>query len=491
MATSRGLIWARNLMVGAIILAFAFLFGQQGSGLAVPPVLEVDGHPITRDLFEFFRAQNEDLIRQTLGEVDQQTLDSILDNQTLGALIRRHLVAEQAMELGIWVAEPEVHAEIVSTPGFQRGGRFDRELFEQFVVRAGLENPRVYTGEVRKDLLMQKFQRAVASPVRVSRQTAKEAARREGTRIRVRQAVARPESFHEGPEPTEDEITAFAAENPDRIEALYQDQIEEFVRPEEVRARHILFSGPDANERAGEALLRIRSGASDFAQVASELSEDAATSKDGGDLGFFPRGRMLPAFEEMTFTLSPGVVSEPVETERGVHLILVEEHREGSERTLEETTAELARGLLAEERATDRAQKAAETLAARVAAEADFEGVAGELGLTLRTPPAFGWAQAGIPGLEAVPGLKAAALTLDSDHRTLPEVFEVPDGYAVVSLVEREEPTDEDLDGEVERTRERLAQELRTRVMTRWYESLRNQLQQENRILFFPLFPTG
>ncbi len=338
---------------------------------------------------------------------------------------------------------------------------------------------------------MQKFQRAVASPVRVSRQTAEEAARREGTRIRVRLAVARPESFLEGRELTEGEITAFAAENPDRIEALYQDRIEEFVRPEEVRARHILFSGPDANERAGEALLRIRSGASDFAQVASELSEDPATSEDGGDLGFFPRGRMLPAFEETSFTLSPGVVSEPVETERGVHLILVEEHREGSERTLEETTAELARGLLAEERATDRAQKAAETLAARVAAEADFEGVAGELGLTLRTPPAFGWAQAGIPGLEAVPGLKAAALTLDSDHRTLPEVFEVPDGYAVVSLVEREEPTDEDLDGEVERTRERLAQELRTRVMTRWYESLRNQLQQENRILFFPLFPTG
>jgi peptidyl-prolyl cis-trans isomerase D len=483
-------IWARNILLGLIAFAFIVLFGNPAGGPTVPPVAEVDGEPITRDLFEFFRAQNEELVRETLGNLDPQTLQNMLDSQTLGALVRRALVSEQATELGLWVSEPEIHAEIVSSEGFQRAGRFDREIFERFVVRAGLESPRVYIAEVRKDLLMQKFQRAVASPVRVSRAAAEEAARREGTRVRVRLAVARPDAFLDRVELTEEEVATFVDENGAEIETLYQERVDEFVRPEEVQARHMLFTGEDASERAQAASKRIREG-EDFATLAYELSEDAATKEEGGALGLFPRGRMLPPFEEAAFSLSPGEVSDPVETERGVHLILVEEHREGSERSLDELASELGRELLSQERAAGVARQAAETMAARIGSGADFETAAADLGLALETPPAFGWAQAGIPGLEGVTDLKAAALTLDSAHQAVPRVFELPRGFGLVSLVEREEPTPEQIEGVIEQTRERLAQELRTRVMGRWFEERRQELQDQNLILFYPLYPTG
>ena len=65
----------------------------------------------------------------------------------------------------------------------------------------------------------------------------------------------------------------------------------------------------------------------DFAELAQKYSEDAESARKGGDLGYFIRGWMVPAFEKSAFTATVGQVTEPVETEFGYHLILVEEKR--------------------------------------------------------------------------------------------------------------------------------------------------------------------
>jgi len=102
----------------------------------------------------------------------------------------------------------------------------------------------------------------------------------------------------------------------------------------EVWARHILVrpspgataAGRDSARTVVETLRsRILAGES-FEQLAIAYSMDA-TAADGGDLGFFTRGRMVPAFEEAAFSLEPGEVSEVVETEFGFHVIRVEEQR--------------------------------------------------------------------------------------------------------------------------------------------------------------------
>ena len=115
------------------------------------------------------------------------------------------------------------------------------------------------------------------------------------------------------------------------IEQYYNDHKEEL---DEVHARHILIrvQSPDSKEEArkqAQTLLDRVHGGEDFASLAKQYSHDG--SKDeGGDLGFFGRGQMVPEFEKAAFSLKPGEVSDLVETQFGFHIIKVEDRREPS-----------------------------------------------------------------------------------------------------------------------------------------------------------------
>ena len=90
---------------------------------------------------------------------------------------------------------------------------------------------------------------------------------------------------------------------------------------EQVRARHILV----ADEAAAQTVVERLAAGEDFAALATELSTDNSTKEAGGDLGFFPRGIMVPEFEAMAFSLSVGETGPPVQTQFGYHVIRVEE----------------------------------------------------------------------------------------------------------------------------------------------------------------------
>ncbi len=124
---------------------------------------------------------------------------------------------------------------------------------------------------------------------------------------------------------------------------------------EEVRARHILirFQGSkmpladgkkdlteaEALAKITELRAKIVAGA-DFAEVAKENSDDKGSGANGGDLGSFGKGQMVPEFEKEAFLLPVGQVSQPVKSPFGYHIIKVEAH---STKPFEEVKAQIAK----------------------------------------------------------------------------------------------------------------------------------------------------
>ncbi|MGE0767675.1 MAG: peptidylprolyl isomerase [Hyphomicrobiaceae bacterium] len=105
---------------------------------------------------------------------------------------------------------------------------------------------------------------------------------------------------------------------------FYDTQVAATPAQEEVRARHILVESED---KAKELYEKIAHGA-EFTQLAKQFSKDPGSKDDGGDLGYFTRGRMVPQFEEAAFKLDKGEVSLPVQSQFGWHLIKVEDKRQ-------------------------------------------------------------------------------------------------------------------------------------------------------------------
>lgn len=122
----------------------------------------------------------------------------------------------------------------------------------------------------------------------------------------------------------------------DDMKLYYKMHNDELKTPEMVRARHILVmvdksASEDAKKKAkekAESILKRAMAGEDFAKLASESSDDPGTKAKGGDLGFFPKGRMIPEFEKAVFALKPGEVSGIVESQFGFHIIKVEEKKE-------------------------------------------------------------------------------------------------------------------------------------------------------------------
>lgn len=106
--------------------------------------------------------------------------------------------------------------------------------------------------------------------------------------------------------------------------AFYDREVGASKAEEEVRARHILV---DNKDKAREIFEKLAHGA-DFAQLAKEHSKDPGSKDQGGELGFFARGQMVPQFEEAAFKLRKGEVSEPFQTQFGWHVVRVDERRQ-------------------------------------------------------------------------------------------------------------------------------------------------------------------
>jgi peptidyl-prolyl cis-trans isomerase C len=110
----------------------------------------------------------------------------------------------------------------------------------------------------------------------------------------------------------------------DEVKARYEKEIAALPKQEEVRARHILVK---TEEEAKQIITDLDAG-KDFIEIAKEKSTDP-NKTEGGDLGYFTKGRMVPEFEEAAFALEKGAYTKtPVQTQFGFHVIRLEDKRD-------------------------------------------------------------------------------------------------------------------------------------------------------------------
>ena len=139
------------------------------------------------------------------------------------------------------------------------------------------------------------------------------------------------------PAPADAQVREFYDKNPDK-----------FKQDEACRASHILFKVEESADAAtkkkvkdqAESVLKQARAGADFAQLAKKYSADGS-AQDGGDLNFFTRGQMVPAFDQAAFALKPGEISDIVTTQFGYHIIKVTERRPASTVPFEQVSARI------------------------------------------------------------------------------------------------------------------------------------------------------
>lgn len=125
------------------------------------------------------------------------------------------------------------------------------------------------------------------------------------------------------------------------LEEFYNAHAEEFNSPDQVDASHILV---EDEEKAKEIYDKIQDG-SDFAELAQEFST-CPSKENGGELGAFGKGQMVPEFEEAAFAMEVGEISKPVKTDFGYHIIKLNDHIEGKKNTLKDVISDVRREVL-------------------------------------------------------------------------------------------------------------------------------------------------
>jgi peptidyl-prolyl cis-trans isomerase C len=141
---------------------------------------------------------------------------------------------------------------------------------------------------------------------------------------------------------------------------IYDDQVKLLKPEEEVSARHILV---ETEEQAKGLKEKLDKGA-DFAQLAKENSKDPGSKDDGGNLGYFGHGQMVPQFEDIVFKLKKGEVSDPVKTQFGWHLVKLEDRR-----TKQPPAFEIVKDRIVQSLLLQKAQKTASELRANAKIE--------------------------------------------------------------------------------------------------------------------------
>lgn len=439
-----------------------------------------------RRLYNFYKQfYGDNLTRDVLNNLQ-------LEKIALNQLVQSALLVQEAEKYHLRVSADELVTMIRDIPDFQTDGLFDPEVYKTLLARARL-TPQDFETRVTEDLLTQKIEYLIKHTVQISDREVRQEYIAENEQVKVEGIWMNPVQFIEKVEMTDDEVASYyeshkeTFQTPPRLKVRYivfkpealMDEItiseednrqyyeankSEFDKGKEVNARHILLRlEEDADEETeasikelGEEILLLAKDGTDFSFLAETYSDDPGSAENGGDLGFFSKGMMVPEFETAAFALEPGQVSDLVKTQFGYHIIKVEEVREEADpyakaKPIIEDRLKLEQAkMLAAARAEDAYE---EVLSIR-----NFEQIAEKNDLQVAVSRFFARGESLDENTPVLRQVEELAFTLNTDER-FSQPIETFSGYYLLEFWETKAPYIPELEEIAEDVPEALRQE--------------------------------
>jgi peptidyl-prolyl cis-trans isomerase D len=441
--------WIAWAIIGLLIIPFAFWGINtyfEGGGDAV--VANVDGTDVTLNEYRDLMARQRERVRSMLGaSATGDLIDSLVKpKDVLEAAVEREVLVQMGQNAGFRVSDVVLAEQIRTMEGFQRDGVFSKELYQQ-ALRARGYTPAGFENDMKRGIVLDQINSGIVTTALITKSEVDAYIRLRDQKREIGYAIVASAPLAASMTPSEEQIKKYYDEHTaqfvqpeevsieyvelraadmaakvtvseDELKQFYEEQKDQYGVPEERRARHILVTIDSAKDPNGEAALKtaqeiaaqIKKGES-FEALAKAKSQDPGSATQGGDLGFFGRGAMDPAFEAAAFALKPGEVSEPVKSAFGYHIIRLEAINASTQKPFAEVRAEVERQLR-DKKAQTMFYEQSDTLANLAYEKPDsLQPVADALGLRIQKTGMF--SKRGGAGVAANPKVSAAAFSDD------------------------------------------------------------------------------
>ncbi len=455
-----------KVLFGIIALVFIFFYVGTGGFSQLEVVAQVNDTIVTKRDFDRTYANLANFYRNAAPNNPPSATQ--LGQQAFDQMVNSELLVQEAASLGLEVDAQELRDSIASLPDFQIDGRFNKSRYLEALQLNGLK-PSDFESQQERQLLAGKVLEIIQAGVHVTETEIEDHFRFENDSVKIRFIKVPRSEFIDSVSFTEPDLDDFYGENkeqfrePERtsirymafrpeafenqivpsdedLQIQYDSQRSKYDIGEQVRARHILLKmSPDATDEEKEArrkeAIDIRKRAvegEDFGDLAKEFSEDS-TASAGGDLGFFARGVMTGAFEEASFALEPGAISDLVETQFGLHIIKLEEKIPARTKSLDEVRDEVRQTIQKRESRKFTLQRVEEAFE-KVLDGATFAEIASEYSVSVEESSAFARNEA-IAGLGRQPKIAEAAFAVDKNE--VGEIMNLDNGYMIFEVTDR------------------------------------------------------
>jgi peptidyl-prolyl cis-trans isomerase D len=461
--------WLIKVALFLIVIVFVFWGGYSYTSKDATRMARVNDQYITvseyeqsyNQLLEMYRRQfggafSEDMIRQLN-----------LRQQALRMLIDRQVVREAANSLGLTASAQEVQQQILQYPAFQKDGMFDRERYV-LVLRQNRLSPEMFEQQLWEDLSVQNVEKFIKRQATVTDKEILSEFHFSQSPIQISYAEIDPKSYVERVVASETELKSYyeahkeAYKEPEKrkfsmvsfntdsflkdvqtsdeeVKEYYSENQTTYHKQAEVKASHILFSVTEGaaeeevaqvKAEAQNVLQQARKKEADFAELAKKHSK-CPSAPQGGDLGYFTRDQMVPAFSEAAFALKPGEVSDIVQTQFGLHIIKVEDVRPERTIPLEEAKEQIEL-ILKREKARDIVYNKARDFSDLAYAENDLRKAAQSSNLVVTESK--DWLTQATPPQEITASPEAMNALFSIPEKGISSVVETSDGFLIAQV---------------------------------------------------------